>query len=421
MSDDQRSEKTERTSLFRVPNYPAWFGSDTFLLCGSAVHWIVISLMAYELSGSVTLAGWFTTIRGIVSVVTQVVGGTFVDRHDHRKLLLAQSGICGCLWFAMGALFATGRLTYPLFMLLCLSSSAVFGLLDGTSNAALITVVGPERYAQAESLNQGRDAAVRMTGSPLGAVLYGFWGAAPFFASALFDGLAFVCSFLLRLPDRPEVREAKPGPSAFLHDLVEGWQWVLASKTIVSAVLIMGLFEFGAFAMRQGINLQLVSTETDALLIGLVNMVSGMTTVIGSLISSRICDRVPVGCGIIAILAITALGYVPLIFSASYGIIVLNAVLTSLPMPLFGALANGFVFSKTPVERQGRTRAAVMTTIMAFGSLSGATAGELLPRTGFHGFVVVMMALVIVSVVLTALNSRIRTIPESTRWNEIDL
>ena len=412
--------KTEE-SLFRVPGYPAWFGVDTFLLCGSAVHWIVISLMAYELSGSVTMAGWFSTIRGIMSVVTQVIGGTFVDRHDHRTLMLVQSGVCGALWCAMGVLYATGRLTFALFMILCLSSSAVFGLLDGTSNAALITVVGPKRYAQAESYNQGRDAAVRMAGSPLGATLYGFWNAAPFFASALFDVLAFFCALVLRLPERPEVKEAKAGVGAFVHDLIEGWQWVFASRTIMNAVVIMGLFEFGAFAMRQAINLQLVSTGTDALLISLVNVVSGVATLAGSFISSRLCDRIPAGRGIVAILIWMACGYLPLVLSGAYSTVILNAVLTSLPMPLFGALVNGFVFSKTPVERQGRTRAAVMTTIMLFGSASGAVAGELLPRIGFHGFVMAMMVLVVVSVVLAALNPRIRTIPASPHWDEVEL
>ena len=408
-------------SLFRIPNYPAWFGADTFLLCGSAVHWIVISLMAYELSGSVTMAGWFFTIRGIVSVVTQVVGGTFVDRHDHRTLLLAQSGICGCLWLAMGVLYAMGHLTFALFMTLCLSSSAVFGLLDGTSNAALITVVGPQRYAQAESLNQGRDAAVRMSGSPLGATLFGLWAPAPFFASALCDAAAFLCSLTLRLPDRPEVHKTRPGAASFLHDLVEGWRWVFASRTIMSAVLIMGVFEFGAFAMRQGVNLQLVSTGTDALLISLVNVVGGMATLAGSLVSSRLCDRIPAGRGIIAILVLTAVGYVPLVFSSAYGSVILSSVLTSLPMPLFGALANGFVFSKTPVERQGRTRAAVMTTVMFFGSGSGALAGELLPRIGFTGFVIAMLVLVAVSVVIAALNPLIRSIPASPHWSEVEL
>jgi predicted MFS family arabinose efflux permease len=122
----------------------------------------------------------------------------------------------------MGVLYATGRLTFALFMLLCLSSSAVFGLLDGTSNAALITVVGPERYAQAESLNQGRDAAVRMSGSPLGATLYGLWSPAPFLASAVCDAAAFVCAFFLHLPERPETKQANAGVGAFIHDLVEG-------------------------------------------------------------------------------------------------------------------------------------------------------------------------------------------------------
>ena len=414
-----RAKKAE--SLFSVPNYPAWFGVDTFLLCGSAVHWIVISLMAYELSGSVTMAGWFSTARGIMSVITQVVGGTFVDRHDHRTLLLVQSGVCGALWCTMGALYATGKLTFVLFMVLCLSSSAVFGLLDGTSNAALITVVGPERYAQAESYNQGRDAAVRMAGSPLGATLYGLWNAAPFFASALFDGLAFICAVVLKLPERPEVKEAKGGVTAFLHDLVEGWQWVLSSRTIVSAVFIMGIFEFGAFAMRQAVNLQLVSSGTDALLISLVNVVSGVATLVGSIVSSRLCDRIPAGRGIVAILVWVALGYVPLLISGAYGFVIANAVLTSLPMPFFGALVNGFVFSKTPVERQGRTRAAVMTSIMLFGSASGAVAGELLPRLGFSGFVLAMMVLVVASVVLAALNPRIRTIPASPHWAEVEL
>jgi MFS family permease len=78
----------DKKSLFRIPNYPAWFGADTFLLAGSAVHWIVISVMAYELSGSVTVAGWFATARGVVSAITQVTGGTFIDRHDHRTLIL---------------------------------------------------------------------------------------------------------------------------------------------------------------------------------------------------------------------------------------------------------------------------------------------------------------------------------------------
>lgn len=135
----------KRKSLLTIKNYPAWLGVDTFLLAGSAVHWIIMSVMAYQLSGSLAYAGWFSTIRGITSSVTQIVGGTFIDRHNHRLLMIAQSSICCVLWTIMGLLFITGNLTFALFVALCLSSSVVFGFLGGTTNAALIRIVGPER------------------------------------------------------------------------------------------------------------------------------------------------------------------------------------------------------------------------------------------------------------------------------------
>jgi len=410
-----------KKSLFSIPNYPAWFGADTFLLAGSAVHWIVISVMAYELSGSVTVAGWFATARGVVSAITQITGGTFIDRHDHRTLILVQAGVCAMLWLAMGTLFVTGRLTFAWFATLCLCSSSVFGFLGGTTNAALIRVVGPKRYAEAESVNQGRDAAVNTAGSPLGAVLFGLSHAFPFFASALFDALAFVSALFLRLPNDEAQQHAQKNDASFVVDMVDGWKWVLSSKTIVSAVLIIGLAQFGIFALHQAVNLTLVERGTDPLLISLANVGTALGTIVGSLISAKLCNNVPVGRGVVVTLVLMAVAYVPMAISAEYGYVVVSTLLASLPMPLFSALVNGFVFSKTPVAKQGRTRAAIMTTIMLIGSLSGAFAGELLPRIGFSGFVITMMALAIFGAVLAALNPRIRTIPASPQWDQVEL
>jgi MFS family permease len=142
----------KRESLLKIKNYPAWLGVDTFLLAGSAVHWIIMSVMAYQLSGSLAYAGWFSTIRGITSSVTQIVGGTFIDRHNHRLLMIAQSSICCVLWTIMGLLFITGNLTFALFVALCLSSSVVFGFLGGTTNAALIRIGYDGATVAAENL-----------------------------------------------------------------------------------------------------------------------------------------------------------------------------------------------------------------------------------------------------------------------------
>jgi hypothetical protein len=136
---------------------------------------------------------------------------------------------------------------------------------------------------------------------------------------------------------------------------------------------------------------------------------------------AKLCNQVPVGKGVVVTLALMSVAYIPMAVSGEYGFVVLSTLLASLPMPLFSALVNGFVFSKTPVAKQGRTRAAIMTSIMFIVSLSGAFAGELLPRTGFRGFVIVMMAFALLGAMLAAFNPRIRTIPASPKWDEVEL
>lgn len=407
-------------SLFRLPNYPAWFGADTFLLAGSAVHWIVVSLMAYELSGSVTVAGWFFTARGVASLVTQVLGGTFIDRHDHRTLILVQAGCCGVLWLTMGMLFVMGRLTFTLFAVFCLSSSLVFGFLNGTTNAALINVVGPERYAQAESLNQGRDAAVNTAGSPLGAALYSLVHAGPFFASAVCDGIAFVCALFLHLPPQEKVEQADKSRS-FVSDLLSGWKWVFSSRTILVAVAVIGLASFGDHAIYQAVNLTLVSNGTEALLISLVNVAGGIATMAGSVVSARLCDRVPAGWGVAVTLALIGAANIPLLVSSSYPAILLTEILVAIPSPLLNALLQGFMFSKTPPDLQGRARAALTTMIMIVAVPTGGIAGTLLPVMGFAPFVAVMAVFVLAAAVIAFVHPRIRTLPASPDWPSVEL
>jgi MFS family permease len=164
-----------------------------------------------------------------------------------------------------------------------------------------------------------------------------------------------------------------------------------------------------------------VEKGVDPLLISLANVGTAIGTMAGSLVSAKLCNQVPVGKGVVVTLALMSVAYIPMALSDEYGFVVLSTLLASLPMPLFSALVNGFVFSKTPVAKQGRTRAAIMTSIMFIVSLSGAFAGELLPRTGFRGFVIVMMAFALLGAMLAAFNPRIRTIPASPKWDEVEL
>ena len=408
-------------SLFRIKSYPAWFTVDTALLAGSASHWLALSLVAFELSGSVTAAGWFQTVRGLVSGVTQIVGGTFIDRHDHRTLMLFQSGVCALIWLTMAMLFMGGNLTFELFVALSLASSAIFGFLGGTTNAALIPVVGPERYAQAESVNQGRDAAVNTVGSSFGAALYDIAHAVPFLASAFFDGVAFVAALALRLPRRAKAEVSPEERNGFVQDMVLGFTWVFTSRTIVCGLVVMSLATFAMFGIHQTINLHLVESGIDALEISYVNLTSGLATIIGSVIANRLCDRVRAGRAIICCLALMACSQLPVVVLGSYGAVLAGQLLLGLPMPLLSALGMGLIFSKTPVDLQGRARAAVMCVTMLVTSGTGAVAGSLLPAVGFTALVGALDVLFVCAAFTACAVRRIRTLPTTGEWDSVEL
>ncbi|MDO4537283.1 MAG: MFS transporter, partial [Coriobacteriales bacterium] len=355
--------------------------------------------------------------------VTQAVGGVYIDRHDHRRLILVQSGVCGILWFTMGLLFVLNKLTFPVFFGLCLLASAIFGFLGGTTNAALIRVVGPQRYAKAESVNQGRDAAVNTAGSPIGAALYGFAHSGPFFASAVCDFISFLAALRLRLPARKDADKSQVGEgvATFFHDFVDGWRWVLKSRIVVSIIIVMALVSFAVFGVHQAVSLYLVAEGTDALLISLVNILSGASTMVGSLISARLVDRMPVGRTAPVILALMGCAMLPMIIAPSYPTILVSMMLAGLPMPLMQALSLGFIFSKTPVELQGRTRAAIMTSTMLFTSGTGAVAGSFLPLWGLAPVCLMFAALLAVGLTVIVLSPHLRSIPAPPQWETVEL
>jgi len=93
----------------------------------------------------------------------------------------------------------------------------------------------------------------------------------------------------------------------------------------------------------------------------------------------------------------------------------------SLPVPLFSALLSGFAFSKTPFERQGRTRSVIMCFLSLFASMSGAFAGEFIGRIGFQWLAAAMASTVTVAAILMVINPLLRRIPSADRWDEVSL
>lgn len=160
----------KRVGLWWRPDYTAWFAADTATAIGVAVRSLAISLVGYAVSGSTVAAGWLGSASMIAQQVFGVFGGTYVDRHDRRTLIIVNAVVSMLCWGSVAGLLLTGGLRYSVLLAIAVVSSAVNGFLGSATDAMLKSIIDMRDYPKARSLNEGRDATVNMAGSPVGGV-----------------------------------------------------------------------------------------------------------------------------------------------------------------------------------------------------------------------------------------------------------
>lgn len=224
-------------SFWHSAGYIPWFTADTASAVGAALRALAISLLGYAVSGSTIAAGWLGTSSMIAQQVASVFGGTFVDRHDRKRLIVANAVVGVLAWGAIAVLLLCGALSFPVLLLIAVLASGINGFLGSATDAMLRSIIDIRYYPKARSLNEGRDATIAMAGSPIGGFLYSIAPWLPFLASACMYAVAGVAATGIReygsdggCIGEPDGDAVKGG---FCRDFLEGWSWSLHRKTLV--------------------------------------------------------------------------------------------------------------------------------------------------------------------------------------------
>lgn len=442
------NSKHHHHGLWSHTGYPAWFAADTASAAGLSLRLLAISLAGYLVSGSTAKAGWVGTACLVCQQVAAVFGGTFIDRHDRRRLVIVNA-VCGAVaWGSVGLLMALGRMTYLLFLVICAAASGVNGFLSGATDALLRSIVPIGDYPQARSLNEGRDAAISMAGGPVSGFLYALAPFVPFAASALLYALSGASACLLpRMPrsagesaedrsliDRRSTEHPHPDgergqkvsdgsdsgqkPPSFWHDLAEGWRWVFTRPLLMRILVCMMLLNFSVNGIQYAIQLMLISQKASSQLIGFLDFGISAGMVVGAVVAGKISKRVAVGPSVCLGVVFCSLVCVPLLFDHSYPVIMVFYSLLGLPVPLLNALLLGFIYAKTPAGMQGRALSALSVPAQALSSFCSAIAGSLLPLWGFDGTLGFFLLMGAVSAVLILTSTKIRAIPAADGWEK---
>ena len=376
---------------------------------------------ASAVTHSSVLAGMLVSAMQIVRQGFALFGGTFVDRHNRRTLMLVDDLTGAVLWLGASMMLLSGHLSCVFLVAVACVVCAVDGLCGGATDAILRAVVPTADYPRARSLNEGRDASVSLAGGPAAGLLYAVASWMPFGAMSLCDlAAAFAASRLPAMGDSARRPDAACR-SGFLDDYVEGWHWSLRHRRVPLFAGVACLMNFGANGMIYAVQLHLIDSGAEAWHVGTIEAGAGLAMLVGSLVASRLSSRISVSVSMVVTLSCYAVCMVPMVVSDGYPSLLVCSSLAFIPLPLFNAMVMGFILAKTPNRMQGRVSMVVAVPAQLLSMCTGAVSGVLLDKIGFGGAIAVCLCAVLCALAVTMACPSLRHVPDITHWDETEL
>ena len=212
-----------------------WLGTSLSAI-GTAVTTVVVGLQVYDLTGSTFSVGLVGLFALVPLVVLGLYGGTLVDAHDRRTVLLLTSS--GLFVIAVGLAVHdwSGLDDVRVLYALVAVQSGLFGVNSPARSAIVPRLVGLPLLPAANALSSLSGAASMTLGPLLAAFLVtriGFGGAYALEAVLLLVALQTVLS-LPRMPPEGPVRRAGLG------SVLEGLRY-LGTQPVVRATFVIDI------------------------------------------------------------------------------------------------------------------------------------------------------------------------------------
>jgi MFS family permease len=338
--------------LWRNRSYTLLQSGKTAHIIGLGVGAFAVPLLAFQVTGSVAQAGVIAGVGEVGALLGTLPGGVVADRFDRRWIILASSVTGGLLWLALAVTWWTGQLTGWHLAAVLFGSSVAGVFANPAESGAIRAVVPSEQLGAAMAVVQGRSAAASMVAGPLGGFLYGAGQAVPLLASAAGHLVMAVATGFVREPlngDLDAARATRP-----VAALREGLRFIWNVRFFRMALGLFVAVNVAFIALMTTVNLELVQTGTDPVLIGLLDLVAGGVMVLGALAAPGLLKRLRLGALIVAGLGLSALGVAGMAMLHSYlGYLVMLAVSVAL-IPAVNAGLGGYTLAITPPDLQGR-------------------------------------------------------------------
>jgi MFS family permease len=348
---------------------------------GSQASYLALPLLVLSLTHSPAQAGLVGFVKAASEVVFLLPAGTFSDRHDRRRTMLACDVVRCAGMAALAYAVAAHVAVLPLILAVAAADGACTGAFAGAVSGAVRRIVPEGQFASAVALIQARNAAVYTAGPALGGLLFELSPVVPFVADAGSYLFSLAAVLAIRTPMRPQREAGRPG-EGFWADTAEGLRFVRRSPYLRTVVVnaTASNFAYG------GIVLVAVAASyeggSSGLSVGAIVTLSGLGSLIGSLFAPHAMGRL--GTRQIVLAVAWADAVLTLLMATTSRALVLGVLiaLSGLLVPALNVVFGSTLLRMTPDHLQGRVQNTVSFMAMSVAPTGPMLAGALLGGAG---------------------------------------
>jgi len=331
-----------------------WFG-ELISNIGTGMTIFALGVYIFNMTGSATAVSLFTLLAYLPTILLNPIGGVIADRFDRRLMM-----VCGDLFSAFGLIFIVicmelGKIAlWQIYV--GITISAIFISLLGPAYKATITdLLTEEEFAKASGLIQIPSSAKYLLSPVIAGFLLAYKGVGLILIidiSTIFFTV-FTIIFVRNGLKKEKYSKDNKGSLDLLEELKEGWFAISNDKGVLILIGLMALVCF-CVGFLQTLMSPLILSFTDAKTLGIIQSVSAIGILIGSVIIGIFSikkDYVDVLSWSLLIIGI---------FMAGIGLTINIYIIIAVGLVFFGALpfanasADTLVRLNIPNEVQGR-------------------------------------------------------------------
>jgi MFS family permease len=237
-SDNQSAWKFALRAL-SYRNYRLFFGGQSVSLIGTWMTRIATSWLVYRMTHSAWLLGLVGFSGQIPAFVLAPFAGVWIDRWNKHRTLVVTQVLSMLQSFALAVLALGGIITIREIIWLSVAQGLINAFdMPGRQSFVVEMVENREDLGNAIALNSSMVNAARLLGPSIAGLLIAAFSEGWCF---LIDGFSYIAVIISLLRMKTHFVDPPARSTAVLHELKEGWNYVLHSVPIRSVLLLLAL------------------------------------------------------------------------------------------------------------------------------------------------------------------------------------